>query len=438
MAEGRVDRWLRPRYVFPALAGLLVLAVVWAPESANDSESTMRLTTKGTDPWGAKGLYDMLGILGVKVEQRLTPFRAPLDSDAVYAVLLPDEEPTARQTGALLDAVRRGAGLIVLPRVGSAFADSLGIERSRYWERAFVASVDTLFGADRNDHAGLGYQGSSDTVVRTPVLARRDSARREGPVEAVLNFDPSENARAFHHYLRATVKSDSDSTRSFPEDARTLLFAQHSQKYPVIVTRRLGRGRVVTIADGNFLRNAVLRRGDGAVLAVRVIEWVDPSLTMPVVFDEYDQGYGDHPDMVSIVARALSSTAEGRVTLQVAIAAIILLLAAAVRPIAPVPRTVIERRSPLEHVGALSRAYARIGATRLSAQRLVRGLRRRHPLGATGAVDDDAYLALLRSRAAGVQADVDLLRRAMREPLPAGEFVRAGAAIDHIERTLTS
>ena len=114
------------------------------------------------------------------------------------------------------------------------------------------------------------------------------------------------------------------------------------------------------------------------------------------------------------------------------------MLALSVRPIAPVRHETIERRSPLEHVGALSRAYAAVGATRLASRRLLRGLRRRHPLGATGTLDDDGYLALLRARAAGTAADAAFLRRAIREPLPAAEFARTGVAIDHIERTLTS
>jgi hypothetical protein len=37
-----------------------------------------------------------------------------------------------------------------------------------------------------------------------------------------------------------------------------------------------------------------------------------------------------------------------------------------------------------------------------------------------------------------LKEDAALLARAIREPLPAGEFVSAGAAIDNIERTLTS
>jgi hypothetical protein len=114
-----------------------------------------------------------------------------------------------------------------------------------------------------------------------------------------------------------------------------------------------------------------------------------------------------------------------------------LLLVYGVRPIAPAPRRSIERRSPLEHVGALARAYEQMAATRLATKRLVRGLRRRHPLGATGALDDDGYLSLVSSRKAELASDVDILRASLARPLPANEWVAVGRAIDHIERTIT-
>ncbi|MBX6333692.1 MAG: hypothetical protein IRY91_17745 [Gemmatimonadaceae bacterium] len=107
------------------------------------------------------------------------------------------------------------------------------------------------------------------------------------------------------------------------------------------------------------------------------------------------------------------------------------------RPIPPSPRRTIERRSPFEHVGALSRAYEQIGATRLATKRLVRGLRRRHTLGATDGMSDAEYLALLAGRKPEVADDAALLRRALETPLPAAEWVAVGGAIDHIERTIT-
>jgi hypothetical protein len=118
------------------------------------------------------------------------------------------------------------------------------------------------------------------------------------------------------------------------------------------------------------------------------------------------------------------------------IAGLVLLMAVGIRPIAPRARRAIERRSPFEHVGALSRAYEQVRATRLATRRLVRGVRRRHPLGTTAA-DDTQYLSLLAGRAPVVAGDVRVLQRAIEQPLSAGEWVAVGGAIEHIERTLS-
>jgi hypothetical protein len=423
MAEDRLEKWLRPRNVFAALALLLVLAVVFSPGEAE--RVTSALSTYTGQEWGARGVYEVLQKLGFRVEQRITPLRAPLDSAVVYAVLDPPMEPSAREVSAILNAVRRGAGLIVTPDEGSVLAESLHVERSEWVARSLMPMSDSLFGERITDTVGLA---SADTGSR---------AASNGPFGVPVK---EEGARHhIHQYLRATVASDSDSTRVFPDDTVTLLEVYGRTRHlPAVMGRRIGMGRVLFLGDPDFLRNSILRGGDGAVLAVRLLEWVDPDHARPVVFDEYHHGHGNHADMMSVVTDALTGTAPGRAVLMAAAAALILLLSLSVRPIAPVNVKVIERRSPLEHVGALSRVYERIGATRLAARRLVRGLRRRHPLGATSALDDDGYLALIRERVAGTTNEVVLLRRAMREPLPAAEFVHAGAAIDHIERKLTS
>ena len=140
--------------------------------------------------------------------------------------------------------------------------------------------------------------------------------------------------------------------------------------------------------------------------------------------------------MPGAIRDALLHTAPGRAFLQLVVAGLILLLVYGVRPIAPVRRRSIERRSPLEHVGALARAYQQAEATRLATQRLVRGLRRRRPLGATGALDDESYLSLVSSRKPELAEDVDRVRAALAKPLPAAEWVVVGGAIDHIERTI--
>jgi hypothetical protein len=139
---------------------------------------------------------------------------------------------------------------------------------------------------------------------------------------------------------------------------------------------------------------------------------------------------------MDVLEEALFSTAWGRALLQLAAAGLLYLLVIGMRPIPPVSRARYERRSPLEHVGALSRAYEAIGATGLAVQRLVRGVRRRHPLGTSAPLSDTAYLALLRVRMPALGSDIDILTNALVNKPSAEQLVSAGAAIDHIERNL--
>jgi hypothetical protein len=154
------------------------------------------------------------------------------------------------------------------------------------------------------------------------------------------------------------------------------------------------------------------------------------------VFDEYHQGYGESASFPDLIGDAMLHTTWGRVALQIGGAALLYLLVIGVRPIAPKSRARFERRSPLEHVGALSRAYEAIGATGLAVQRLVRGVRRRHPLGTTVGLSDEGYLALLRVRLPALASDIDTLTRALVPKPSAEQLVSAGAAIEHIERNL--
>ena len=153
MAEDRLENWLRPRNVFAALALLLVLAVLFSP--GEPDRITLALSTHTGQEWGARGVYEVLQKLGFKVQQRITPLRAPLDSAVVYAVLDPPMEPSAREVSALLGAVRRGAGLIVTPDVGSGLAESLHVERSEWVARSLMPLSDSLFGERITDTAGL-------------------------------------------------------------------------------------------------------------------------------------------------------------------------------------------------------------------------------------------------------------------------------------------
>jgi len=385
------------------LVAILVITAILAPGGPDTVGRELSTRSRAID--GAHGLRAVLDALGWHTRERLTPYAGTLDTAATYVMLGTPLDPSAHEIHTLLNTVRHGANAIVVPERGSAIAESIGVQTAR---RTFIPlrpTSDSLF-------------GSADRV---------DSVR-----EAFGEL----SARTFHTYLEGTPPSDSDSVGAWPASARTLLSVGKRDIKPEIAVLPMGRGQVVAIADPAFLRNDVLRKTAGAVLAVRILENVDPARRSPIVFDEYHQGYGEQTSMPAVLREALLGTSWGRAILQLGAAALLYLLVIGVRPIAPSSRAHYERRSPLEHVSALSRAYEAIGATGLAAQRLVRGVRRRHPLGTTSQLSDDAYLALLRARAPALGKDIDILTHALAGKPSTEELVSAGAAIDHIERNL--
>jgi len=214
----------------------------------------------------------------------------------------------------------------------------------------------------------------------------------------------------------------------------------------IMLGREFGRGRVVVIADADLMRNELLRTAGPAVGFIRAVEWIGTARG-PIVFDEYHQGYGVHASVVYAVSRALTQTSIGRLTLQGLVAALIVVFAVGARPIPPVGHTVAKRRSPLEHVSALAHAYTQIDAKRLGADRLLRGLRRRHPLGVARTVSHEQYLAVLRNVVGStaisteLSTDVSLTERvetldaALRGTAPP-HFADVAAAVATIEHTL--
>jgi hypothetical protein len=397
MADAHGSRWLRPRYIFAVVALVVLATVLFAPAGEVGAYSSA-ITTYSARPYGARGLYEVAERLGWRVERRVAPLDSALDSRAVYMILAPPNPLSAVEVGTLLEAVRSGARALVAPSVGTPLADSLGVHLSRM--SAF----------------GWEVTGGPDSVGdRTPAAqAIVDAAAAAGSFDFVLETDS-----AMHWSASTLVRVEKDDSEE-----------------PGMMSLRVGRGEVVVLADAGFFRNLNVRNGSSAVFAIRVFEWLDPEKVRAFVFDEYHQGFGERASMSGTILDALLHTAPGRVLLQLVVAGLILLLVYGVRPIAPLKRHSIERRSPLEHVGALARAYQQAEATRTSTQRLLRGLRRRRPLGATGALDDDSYLSFISARKPELAADVNRVRAALARPLPAEEWVAVGAAIDHIERTI--
>jgi hypothetical protein len=100
----------------------------------------------------------------------------------------------------------------------------------------------------------------------------------------------------------------------------------------------------------------------------------------------------------------------------------------------------LERRSPLEHVTALARAYARVGATRTATSRLLHGVWRRVGRGAQAghwaAGTDNAFLDDALRLAPDLREDVALIRRALDTTVTSRELESVGRALSRLEHSL--
>jgi hypothetical protein len=406
---------LTPWFVLGLLAAVIVFGVLITPVQPA-GYSYPRLTTHAAADGGAIGLYLAAERLGWDVERLERPMRRGADTNAVYAILHPPEPLTSSDVSALLAAVWNGAGLLaVLPR-NSALGDSLGVNVHR---RTTAETRVTL--------AGPLARARPDLAVPQPRRARESDPDRVMPLATrALEFDRPQSGIVRLLSLPGVADSSRVETRDPADTTRTAAVAA---AFPY------GRGRVVVVSDPRVLRNVDLEETYAGIIALRLLEHATPAGVRRLVFDEYHFGFGQRASFTGLLARAMFGTRAGRLTLQLALAALLLMLAVAPRAIVPRARATIERRSPLEHVGALARAYEQIHATQTAMRRLLRGLRRRHtPLGSS--LSDDAYLEGLVRRHPAIAGDVASVRRALESSIAEQEFTDAALALERIEHTV--
>ncbi len=425
-AEPR-PRHFRRRIALAVLATAIVLVALLTPEDTGGRTGDPRLTSRSTEPQGASLLYELSERLGWRPTQRVADSIPLGDTASVHLVLDPPIAPSAIETHQILDRVRRGAGLVFVLGSGP-LADSLGLG-SR------VPQAGTVIGAAQI------LVGSSGNLVADDTGSCGD--RDEGWLSVGLPFWPDRQT----HILALRWKGPQ------PAGSRTLATVRTvsgiaGNELPAVIGFPLGRGRVVVAADPDLLRNDVLRvcRWGADAAAVRMLEYASEDAPgggrrQRLVFDEYHQGYGDQPGTMRGILTFLGRTASGHLVLQLAGAGLLLLFAVGPRLLPPRAAERIERRSPLEHVDALARAYRAVGATRTATMRLVHGVRRRveHSLGMQGAsATDDAFLAWARERVPARSGDIDIVRQALEQPVPRRQLEVVGQALRRLETSLTS
>ena len=429
VVTGRRSRWLRPRVALPIIAGAVIIVALLTPEATGGRTGDARLTSESTESQGASVLYELTGRLGWRTSRRLVDTIPSGDTTSIQLVLDPAIPPTAMATRELLDRVRRGAALYYVMGGSGALADSLGLGRRPGLTPSVIGATELLI-------------GRSGTLVSTDSASCPDED--ESFLSAGLPFWPDRQT-----HILAIRWSGAPPAGAVPL-ARLRVPGDTSTggTQAAAVGFPLGRGRVVVAADPDLLRNDVLRvcRWGADIANVRILEYL--SMDAPgggrrkqVVFDEYHQGYGDQPGTMKGIVRYLGRTSSGHLVLQLAGAGLVLLLATGPRLLSPRATERIERRSPLEHVDALARAYRAVGATRTATSRLVHGVRRRveHSLGTrSGATSDDAFLGWAQQRVPARMADVELVRTALARPISRRELEAVGQALQRLELALTS
>jgi len=390
----------RPAITLPILAAIVIVVAVSTPEATTARGGDPRLTTYSTSPQGAKGFYELAERLGWRTERQRARGTPSLDSTTIRALLSPPIELPPTEVHRVLEDVRRGGALLAVVSGEEPLEDSLPVH---------LAENSGTYKPPSGQHCARPSGALAlwpDWQVRLFGLEWREG-HPDGTVFVTVASSDSEEVT-----LPAAV--------GFP----------------------LGRGRVVVMSDADLLRNDVIRVCSWAldVVAVRALEYLSDGgahKRQRLVFDEYHQGFGEHPGSLSAVMHYLGATPSGRALLQIVLAVLVLTVATGVRAVPPRAPGRVERRSPLEHVDALAHAYARVGATRTVAMRLLRGMRRRvEPRMRGAASSDEAILDAALIRQPLLRDDVAIVKRALSQPVSTHDLDRTAEALDNIESSL--
>lgn len=390
----------RGTYTSAAVLGGLLVLVILAVLVSPSAESGRPHSSRSAGLDGVRLAHDLIGRLGWKPEAREVPFTDSLADPAPIQVLV-RAQVAAPEAHALLEHVRRGGSLLVAGATG-ALGDSLPTVPDDFGEPTARPAGDgcqpgTLWASQLSQFGrvlGIGWRRPAppDTVGFGDVVVRPASER--GPARV----------------RRAAVGFE------------------------------MGAGRIVVVADGNYLVNDVIRRCETAadISLVRMMEYLSPGMQgSRVAFDEYHHGYGVRGGSFTAIRMYLGGTGSGRMLAQMGVAGLLLLFAAAPRPLAPRDPSRVPRRSPLEHADALAHAYAGVSATRTATMRLLAGVRRRTRRDRVRSRESDQeLLATAGALSPAAAAAAARLTAALEAPVPAKELPGVAADMATIEFVL--
>lgn len=423
--SNKQNRRKRELIILASVLLFFIVVAIFTPQRSLTGDWTV--STLNAEPPGGRVLYELADRLGWRVARSFADTIVP-DRSTIAVVLNPRFPYRAKEVHALLNGVRRG-GALVYAMGDDVLSDSLNL---RVGQPGYEVHVDSLapVSPDCEPPSEL-----SDRVItmfrgrRLFLLALEDSGAIRTPVDTLLRIE-----------TRVDDDRDSSSFMTPPIEADSA-----PQLRAAVIGFRFGLGRIVAVADVDIFRNDNLRvcAWNAAVQAVRIFEYLsggtDEARRSLLLFDEYHQGRGVRPGTTRAILQYLRNTASGKALAHLGIAGLILVVALGPRALPPRETERIERRSPLEHVEALARAYWHVDATRTATRRLLRGVRRRteHRFGsARRDVADELFLDWIEQRLPQRHTDIAFVRRALTTAMPRKEFTRVGEALARIEQDL--
>ena len=367
------DNWLAIGLVM-VLVITTVVAVIWQTRKA----ALPALSSASNERDGARALRLWLEQKGYRVSNKSGPdFQPPEDAGLIF-VLEPFYDSDENHWQLLDEWVEAGGTLMV---AGEGWG------------------VDEIF--RHYDFRMYGWQDGGDVTVQSPLLAA----------------PPLENL------------SHVDVTSIFSTDRDDLIVLMAVESSPVLVTFRLGQGRVILASFTHPLTNAGLKESGNPELLLNLLALAGQSNS--IWFDEWHHGEGRRIKVVG-PQDWLRFTPAGHAVL---FSAVILFLALLLqgrgfgRPVA-LPQQ-MARRTPLEYITALANLSRRAGhrseVLRQYHQSLKHHLARRYRLNPD--LPDDEYI----TQFANYRPDMDaadlrnLLERLSKRSVSEGEMVKLAA-----------
>ena len=410
--------YFQPRFILPTLVALVLVSAILTPAPVSGRDGDARLSTTSTAPQGAQMFYELAERLKWNV-RRETRNSVPQNASTVLAVLDPTVELRDMEVHNMLQHVRDGGALLVVLGNGTeALSDSLHV------------TVDSV-GATKYRRSGTQRSCKDDSQFLVQGLWLGDARLFGLKVPATIAM----KAQTF-----VTVRKVDAATDSLGRE-RTDFFGSR----PSVIGFPFGAGRIVVASDADVFRNDAIRvcQYELDIAAVRELSFLKEGGVVArdsIVFDEFHQSRGISTGTIALISNYFTTTQSGHAVFQLCGAGLLLLLAGATRVQPPREEARLVRRSPLEHVDALARAYAQVGATRTAVMRLVRGLRRRVERGGARSAAterDESFLSRIAETKPSLASDIDLVRKALTSNSSQSEFKEVGNAIGRIEASIT-